>query len=269
MSTVSPRLKEHLIHLSAILPSATLERIVVTLAGLSTSSWAQRESQILAAVIPERYRPDVHMLLSAWRDDSPGISPQSLALALETAAGAIHFERNRQQIDLILTGPELTEMPLRRTEQALLEVIDGAVESLLIVSFVVYRLPSVVHAMLRAYARGVALHICVEAPEPSGYRMAQDTLAALGPDVRQRASIYIWPQGQRPQSASGGTGSLHTKCAVADSETLFVSSANLTGHAMQLNMELGVLIRGGPLPGQVRRYFERLIDQGVLRKVEG
>jgi len=215
-------------------------------------------------VIPERYRPDVQVLLSAWCDDAPDTSPQSLALALETAVGAIDSERKRQQIDLVLTGLELTELPLRRTEQALLEVIDGAFESLLIVSFVVYRLPSVVDGVLRAYARGVSLRICVEAPEPSGYRMAQDTLAALGPDVRQQASIYIWPQEQRPHSASGGIGSLHTKCAVADNETLFVSSANLTGHAMQLNM----LVRGGPLPGQVHRYFGRLIDQGVLKKME-
>lgn len=269
MSRVTPRLKEQLIHLAAVLPSATLERIVVALAGLPTTHGAQHESRILAAVIPERFRPDVQMLLSLWRSDAPDVTPQSLVLALESAAAAIDFERKRQQIDLVLTGPELTELPLRRTEQALLEVIDGAVKSLLIVSFVVYRLPSVVDAMLRAYARGVSLRICVEAPEPSGYRMAQDTLAALGPGIRQRASIYIWPQEQRPHSAGGGIGSLHTKCAVADNETLFVSSANLTGHAMQLNMELGVLVRGGPLPGQVHRYFERLIDRGVLKKAEG
>ncbi len=36
---------------------------------------------------------------------------------------------------------------------------------------------------------------------------------------------------------------------------------------MSLNMELGVLIRGSELPGQVRVHFERLIGAGVLRRV--
>jgi hypothetical protein len=34
--------------------------------------------------------------------------------------------------------------------------------------------------------------------------------------------------------------------------------------AMDLNMELGVLVRGGELPGQVRLHFERLMGAGAL-----
>ncbi len=45
---------------------------------------------------------------------------------------------------------------------------------------------------------------------------------------------------------------------------LFVSSANLTEYAMNLNMELGVLIQGGRLPGSVARRFERMIEDKVL-----
>lgn len=36
---------------------------------------------------------------------------------------------------------------------------------------------------------------------------------------------------------------------------------------MNLNMELGVLIRGGELPGQARQHFEWLIGAGALRRV--
>jgi len=49
---------------------------------------------------------------------------------------------------------------------------------------------------------------------------------------------------------------LHAKLAVADGESLFISSANLTNAAMQLNMELGVLICGGELPAQVVKHFD-------------
>ena len=48
---------------------------------------------------------------------------------------------------------------------------------------------------------------------------------------------------------------------------LLITSANLTEFALSLNMELGLLICGGELPGQVRQHFERLIGVGALRKV--
>lgn len=134
-----------------------------------------------------------------------------------------------------------------------------------VVSFAAYRIPAITQALVRAAGRGVVLRICVEAPESGGRRMAYDTVQALGQEVAQRAAIYIWPRDQHPTDPSGRTGSLHAKIAVADSRLLFISSANLTEYAMNLNMELGVLIQGGLLPGQVTSHFERLVQRGVLK----
>jgi phosphatidylserine/phosphatidylglycerophosphate/cardiolipin synthase-like enzyme len=60
---------------------------------------------------------------------------------------------------------------------------------------------------------------------------------------------------------------LHAKCAVADARLLFVSSANLTDYALNLNMELGVLIAGGSQPQTVMAQFDELIAQGILQRV--
>ena len=46
---------------------------------------------------------------------------------------------------------------------------------------------------------------------------------------------------------------------------MLISSANLTEYAMTLNMELGVLIRGGPQPGQVQAHLTRLVERGVFQ----
>jgi len=62
-------------------------------------------------------------------------------------------------------------------------------------------------------------------------------------------------------------GILHVKCAVADGRFLFLSSANLTEYAFTINMELGLLVTGGKLPGQVERHFERLVMTEVLARV--
>ena len=157
---------------------------------------------------------------------------------------------------------------MRRTEEALLDVIRAGQRDLLVISFAVYKVPTIAQALVDAFERGVRLRICVEAPEPGDQRMAYDTIAALGPAVGRRADIYIWSADRRVLGPSGKPGSLHAKLAVADETHLFISSANLTDYAMHLNMEMGVLIRGGPLPGRVREHFLELIRAGVLVKVQ-
>jgi hypothetical protein len=46
------------------------------------------------------------------------------------------------------------------------------------------------------------------------------------------------------------------------------ASANLTEYTMNLIMQLGMLIRGEPLPGMVAERFMGLIESGVLRPVK-
>lgn len=54
---------------------------------------------------------------------------------------------------------------------------------------------------------------------------------------------------------------------MADCEWLFLSSANLIQQAFTINMELGMLARGGTMPRRVEKQCERLIYDGVLVQV--
>ena len=85
-------------------------------------------------------------------------------------------------------------------------------------------------------------------------------------DVANRLEVYIWPKEKRLTDATGRFGSLHAKCALADDKLLLVSSANLTDHALLLNMEMGLLVDGGPLPSQAYQHFRLLIvEQNLIR----
>ena len=86
----------------------------------------------------------------------------------------------------------------------------------------------------------------------------------MGKEIRRTARIFIWPLEMRPRTEDGKHGSLHAKVAVADGGTLLISSANLTEYAMSLNMELGLLVRGGALPGQVAAHLTQLIEKGIF-----
>jgi phosphatidylserine/phosphatidylglycerophosphate/cardiolipin synthase-like enzyme len=54
-------------------------------------------------------------------------------------------------------------------------------------------------------------------------------------------------------------GTMHAKCAVADGSLAFVTSANLTRAALERNIELGLLIRGGDVPKDLHRHLDNLV----------
>ena len=51
---------------------------------------------------------------------------------------------------------------------------------------------------------------------------------------------------------------------VGDSNRVFLSSANLTEYAFMLNMELGVLIKGGTVPKEIEGQIDSLILHNVI-----
>ena len=175
--------------------------------------------------------------------------PQSVAAALLTASVAEKGHREGQSVELVWTGPDVGVVPLRRTEQVVLQVIDSASQRLLVVSYAVFNIPRICEALVRAADRGVAINVVVESPDRIEGQKAYSTLAALGPTVAGRCGVYVWPIEGRFRGGTGKPGLLHVKCVVADGRWLFLSSANLTEQAFSINMELGVLITGGSHPG--------------------
>lgn len=188
-------------------------------------------------------------------------------MILRVAGLAEQAHRKNHSVELVWTGPATDAGPFRRTEQAILQVLDCAQQRITVVSYAVYKIPHIADALVRAACRGVQIRVVVETPNRVEGKGEYDTIQALGADVGACAAVYYWPEEKRAVADSGKTGILHVKCAAADGRWLFLSSANLTEYAFKINMELGVLVTGGPLPQQVEEQFDRLIGNGVLVRV--
>ncbi len=268
MKTKHKQLLDQISELANDVPLHLLKSLAADIEQIAVDNWPYARNRVAQSMPQPNLRLQVGQLLDAWRQQSPELAPQSVALALLAAAQAAEQHRRAQSTSLVWTGPTGHGPALRRTDQALLQVINAAQERLLVVSFAVYKIPEIRQALLKAARRGVSLKICLEAPDPSEGKITYDALQALGKRVAQNAAAYIWPKNKRPRDDKDKFGSLHAKTAVADKDLLFISSANLTEYALKLNMELGVLIKGGPLPGNVVAHFNRLIEDGVLELVK-
>lgn len=190
-----------------------------------------------------------------------------LAAALEAAAYQAERQRALGAVELVWTGPSSPTDGMRGTEQVVLDVIRNARASLDIVVFAAYKVPALSRAIEEAFQRGVRVRFVLESKEESEGKITFNAAPALGTSGGHAAEVYVWPQNQRKRNDRGQQGVLHAKFVAADSATLFVSSANFTEHAMSLNLELGVLIRGGAEPARATAMIDSLIQRGILVRV--
>jgi phosphatidylserine/phosphatidylglycerophosphate/cardiolipin synthase-like enzyme len=226
----------------------------------------ETRSRIADGIPHPHYRSLCLGFLEDWRTQAPDISASEVAIALRTAARSQRAREADATVEIVWTGPRSEAVSFRRTEQAILQVLNSAQRRILLVSYAVYAIPNIQDAVVRAARRGVKITVVVETPDRLDVQNEYSTLRALGDDVARCSAVYYWPKESR-KSEAGKLGILHVKCVVADGRWLFLSSANLTKYAFSLNMELGVLITGGPVPEKIERMFEGLIGDGVLAAV--
>ena len=71
-----------------------------------------------------------------------------------------------------------------------------------------------------------------------------------------RARIYVWPLECRPKTRKGSMVLCMQNSSSRMRSRLFLSSANLTEFALNLNLELGLLSQVGTLLNELRRTYK-------------
>jgi phosphatidylserine/phosphatidylglycerophosphate/cardiolipin synthase-like enzyme len=194
----------------------------------------------------------------------PGVA---IAAALRAANCAASVLGNEASVDLVWTGPKTGLIPTRKTEQVICEVIKASSRELFIVSYVFHKAASIISALNEAAQRSVKIRILLESSTDHGGVVSIDGLTAMRNAVPD-ATFYIWDPRQKAKIAGSLSASVHAKCAVSDHRIAFITSANLTAAAMERNMELGVLLRGGNLPSRLHSHLDALISTSVATKHE-
>lgn len=141
----------------------------------------------------------------------------------------------------VWTGPSSDQPGTRLTIAVIADLIAEAEHELLLVSYAAYPPATLRTALDAACLRGVQVTTLLESPlDQPGFTGPEDPFPGLeGTPLR-------WPGTDRPPHAS-----MHAKLLVVDRKTALIGSANLTEAALGRNLECGVLLRGGEVPGRL------------------
>jgi phosphatidylserine/phosphatidylglycerophosphate/cardiolipin synthase-like enzyme len=250
-------LLDAVVDLVALVSPAKVRAVASALRGLANSGGAPKANTL--ADTPAA-RAAIGRVVAAWAQvRASGDEVAGMLLGASDARLRVERELN---VELVWTGPTTRFVPTRRTEQVLLDLIASATNDFFLVSFVAYDVPSIVTALNDAASRGVRLRILLEASVSNGGTLDYDPAATLRWRVPS-AKLFTWKEKPEPFV----DGKVHAKVAVVDATRAFITSANLTGHALEKNIEAGVLLNGGPVPKTLSDHLQALIDVRVIDQV--
>jgi putative cardiolipin synthase len=182
--------------------------------------------------------------LAAWRD--------LVANALD-GKGTLFADKPPEE-----NPAELGEAPVQ-VANALMAMIDGASEEVLIVSAYLIPTPELEGAVKRAVERGVRIRMLTNSIRSnnhltahSAYRNHIRTLLDNGAELHEvridatDRDIYMLSPIEEKKLA------LHAKALVIDSNKVFIGSANLDPRSLRINTEMGLLIDSSALNAEVR-----------------
>ncbi len=243
------------------------DRIEALASSVEKMKSAVEVGKCTAAIGPMADSSLLEQLKHAWSANQL-VSGAEVASALRAAGSTAALIAADESVDLVWTGPGTSLIPTRKTEQVIREIIDGAMESLFVVSYVFVNASGVVDSLNDAVGRGVAVRILLESHSDHGGTVSIDGLSSMRRAV-PAAELYIWNSAEKNKSTGRLSAAVHAKCTVADHKFAFITSANLTAAALERNMELGVMLRGGTLPSRLHSHLNALISTSIISAWRG
>lgn len=208
--------------------------------------------------------------------DQQGFSENQIAILLS----AIVDERKSSQkleelINLVITGPEAPGTAIRDTGVVVRELFRSAKKSVVVVGYSVYQGQKVFAELANRMSDHPLLVATmylnlppikgVEEESIIAHRFARDFRTKHWPDGCRLPRVYFDPRSVAVDRSK--RASLHAKCVIVDEKELFISSANFTERAQDMNVEVGVRFASETLARQLANHFQALVNLGALKQL--
>lgn len=160
--------------------------------------------------------------------------------------------------ELVITAPASFRLRARRTEDVVGQLIMRACRSITITGYSISDyFDGMLDSMIQKSTTGVYVNLYVNDVEKHGEQL-QRAMSYRGQYLR----LYEYNGVEADQMAA-----LHAKMIVVDGVSSLVSSANLSYHGMQGNIEMGILIQSADKAGTIEGLLKELRRMKVFLPV--
>ena len=178
---------------------------------------------------------------------------------------AHEVERKGVVAELVWTGRKPMGSPLRNTVPVVNEMLDAAERSVVVLAYSLWlgqaKAGSVLARFVAAAVNGASVTFVVDRRYKTQNGPPEHNLRELRnrwPSGDPKPAVFSWDDGEDE------IAKLHAKVLVVDRRDLLVTSANLTGHGMVGNLELGTRTIGRPAEHADDHVMD-LIAEGFFR----
>ena len=170
----------------------------------------------------------------------------------------LYSEKKTERADLVLTAPDSFRVKALRTKETLQKLIEGTEKSLTITGYSISDyFADMLDVIIRKSQQGVYVRLYVNDMEKQ--KSALDRLMAYKSRFLQ---VYEYQKQEDDKMAA-----LHAKLLVSDAKKSLVSSANLSYHGMQGNVEMGFLIESPEKAKQIEEVMKEMVRMKVFVRV--
>lgn len=172
----------------------------------------------------------------------------------------LYSAKQMDRIELVLTAPDSFKVKALRTRETFWKLIKDAEKSLTITGYAVSEYFSdVLDGIIQKSQQGVYVRLYINDMEKQ--KSSLERLLAYRSRFLQ---IYEYQKQDEDKMAA-----LHAKIIVSDAKRSLVSSANLSYHGMQGNIEMGFLIESLDKAKQIEEVLKEMVRMKVFCRYEG
>jgi len=242
-------------------PPEQVERFAAALEKGSITLAATRSQLKLSFAHGPRSLERMVTVLSYWR----ALAGTEVLLA-GTLRGQLEVRRTVEnrgpRCELVWTGETKSGAGVRSTFPVVKEMVTWARRSVFLVTYSLWigtgDAGTVIDLLADRSSEGVDVTFVLDARYLEGRNVIE--LKKRWPSGKRRPSLFTWQDELDPISK------LHAKVVIVDRRDLLITSANLTGHGMKHNLELGLRVLGKP-GADAADHFDNLVKSGAFKPV--
>lgn len=193
--------------------------------------------------------------IRAIKKKFPSVTDQEARDIYALVSGALDFPA-KENAALVLTAPPSFLLKAKTTKNTVSGLIDGSRKSILITGYSLSEYFSdMVDLIISKSQQGVFVKFFVNNID------SQSSFDKLRRYKGRFLKIYNYPKSEDAMAA------LHAKVISVDGEKTLITSANLSYHGQQGNIELGTVIDSKDIAKQVEDIFTQLIFKKVFTEI--